>query len=82
MFLKGAAARNWMAVPMPGYADAAGHDLTAEVGGRLKVPQAFAKLVYPLFVPGTTLLITDAPVLEENTGKQMSVMGEGNPNST
>lgn len=82
VFLKGAAARNWMAVPMPGYADAAGHDLTAEVGGRLKVPQAFAKLVYPLFVPGTTLLITDAPVLEENTGKQMSVMGEGNPNPT
>ena len=82
VFLKGAAARNWMAVPMPGYADAAGHDLTAEVAGRLKVPQAFAKLVYPLFVPGTTLLITDAPVLEENTGKQMSVMGEGNPNST
>ena len=82
VFLKGAAARNWMAVPMPGYADAAGHDLTAEVGGRLKVPQAFAKLVYPLFVPGTTLLITDAPVLEENTGKQMSVMGAGNPNGT
>lgn len=82
VFLKGAAARNWMAVPMPGYADATGHDLTAEVGGRLKVPQAFAKLVYPLFVPGTTLLITDAPVLEENTGKQMSVMGAGNPNAT
>ena len=67
---------------MPGYADAAGHDLTAEGAGRLKVPQAFAKQVYPLFVPGTTLLITDAPVLEENTGKQMSVMGEGNPNAT
>lgn len=82
VFLKGAAARNWMAVPMPGYADAAGHDLTAEVGGRLKVPQAFAKQVYPLFVPGTTLLITDAPVLEENTGKQMSVMSEGDPNAT
>lgn len=81
VFEQGAAARNWMAVPMPGYADAAGHDLTAEVGGRLHVPQAFARQVYPLFVPGRTLLVTDAAVLEENTGKKLTVMGAGNPNA-
>jgi hypothetical protein len=36
--------------------------------------------LYPLVVPGTTLLVTDAPVLEENTGRQLTVMASGNPN--
>ncbi|MCJ7451902.1 MAG: L,D-transpeptidase [Steroidobacteraceae bacterium] len=77
---KGAAARDWMAVPMPGYADSAGTDLSSVVGGRVRMPQDFAGQVYPLLVPGTTLLVTDAPVLEENSGKQMTVIGSGNPN--
>ena len=81
VLLKGAAARNWMAVPMPGYGDAAGSDLPSVVGGRLRMQQDFARLLYPLLVPGTTLLVTDAPVLEENTGRQMTVMGAGNPNA-
>ena len=79
VILKGAAARNWMAVPMPGYADAAGTDLSSVVGGRIIVPQDFARQLYPLLVPGTTLLVTDAPVLEENSGKEMTVMGAGIP---
>jgi hypothetical protein len=82
VILKGAAAHNWMAVPMPGYGDAAGTDLSSTVGGRIHVPQDFAQQLYPLLVPGTTLLVTDAPVLEENTGMQMTVMGAGNPNES
>jgi hypothetical protein len=69
-----------MAVPMPGYADAAGTDLSSVVGGRIQIPQDFARQLYPLLVPGTTLLVTDAPVLEENSGQEMTVMGAGNPN--
>jgi hypothetical protein len=76
----GAAARNWMAVPMPGYRDAAGSDLSAVVGGRLRMPPDFAGSLYPLLAPGTTLLVTDAPVLEENSGSKLTVMGSGNPN--
>jgi hypothetical protein len=34
-----------------------------------------------LLEPGTTLLVTDAPVLEENSGTRMTVMGSGNPNA-
>ena len=45
------------------------------------MPQDFARQLYPLLVPGTTLLVTDAPVLEENSGTQMTVMGSGNPNA-
>jgi hypothetical protein len=80
VLLQGAAARDWMAVPMPGYGDTAGTDLTSVVGGRLRMPQDFARLLYPLLVPGTTMLVTDAPVLEENQGTKMTVMASGNPN--
>jgi hypothetical protein len=81
VLVKDAAARNWSVVPMPGYGDAAGIDLATVVGSRLRMQQDFAKLVYPLLVPGTTMLVTDAPVLEENTGERMTVMGAGNPNA-
>jgi hypothetical protein len=81
VILKGAAARNWMQVPMPGYGGTTGNQLADVVGGRMRLPQDFAKLLYPLLEPGTTLLVTDAPMLEENTGRSMTVMGSGNPNT-
>lgn len=80
--LKGAAAHNWMEVPMPGYGGTSGNQLGAVVGNRMRLPQDFAKLLYPLLAPGTTLLVTDAPMLEENSGKPVTVMGAGNPNTT
>jgi hypothetical protein len=80
VLLAGAAARNWMAVPMPGYRDAAGSELSAVAGGRVRIPQDFARSLYPLLVPGTTLLLTDAPVLEENSGAKLTVLSSGNPN--
>lgn len=78
--LKGAAARNWMAVAVPGYADDAGAGLSAVVGDRMHLPQDFARQLYDLLEPGTTLLIMDAPVLAQNTGERMTVMGAGVPN--
>jgi len=80
VLVAGAAARNWMAVPMPGYRDAAGSDLSHVVGARLRMPQDFARSLYPLLAPGTTLLVTDAPVLEENSGTKLTVISSGNPN--
>lgn len=80
VLLEGAAAHNWMAVPMPGYGQTGGSDLPHAVGGRVRLPQDFARMIYPLLGPGTTLLVTDAPVLEENYGDQLTVMGAGNPN--
>ncbi len=80
VLVAGAAARNWMVVPMPGYRDAAGSDLSSVAAGRLRLPQEFAQPLYPLLVPGTTLLLTDAPVLEENSGSKLTVISSGNPN--
>jgi hypothetical protein len=80
LLVRGAAARNWMAIPMPGYADSAGRDSDLAVARRVHLPQDFARSLYPLLLPGTTLLVLDAPVLEENTGTKLTVMGSGNPN--
>jgi len=77
--LRGAAARNWLAVSMPGYDATTDTSLPSVIGDRIHLPQDFAAQVYPLLEPGTTLLLTDAPVLEENSGKQMTVMGAGIP---
>jgi hypothetical protein len=78
--VRGAAARNRMAIPMPGYADSARRDSDLAVVRRMHIPRDFARSMHPLLAPGTTLLIPDAPVLEENTGAALTAMGAGNPN--
>ena len=78
---RGAAARNWMAMDDPRVRRLRRTRQCACGGcGRMHIPQDFAHSIYPLLAPGTTLLILDAPVLEENTGTTLTVMGSGNPN--
>jgi hypothetical protein len=77
VLVAGAAARNWMSLDMPGYRDEAGTDLAAVVGGRLRMPQDFARSLYPLLVPGTTLVVTDAPILTQTTGVGLTVLASG-----
>jgi hypothetical protein len=79
ILVAGAPARNWIAVSMPGYAGATGTELADVIGGRVRMPPAFAQNVYPLFVPGTTLVVLDAPVLAQNTGFEMTVLANGAP---
>ena len=66
---------------MPGHFDAEGRDLAHVVTTRIKLPPEFAKTLFPLLVPGTTLLVTDAPVLEENTGGKVQVIDSNPPAS-
>lgn len=77
VIVAGAPARNWVAVSMPGYAGAEGTDLASVVGGRVRMPDAFGQKVYPLLVPGSTLVILDAPILAQNTGLEMTVLANG-----
>jgi hypothetical protein len=41
---------------------------------RIKIPDAFLKEIQPLLTEGTTMLITDAPILRKTTGKEMAVL--------
>jgi len=43
------------------------------------MPRALTSRLYPLLAPGTTMLVTDAPVSEHTTGPALSVMRSGFP---
>jgi hypothetical protein len=69
----------WSAVGLPGHAPESGgaHDDAAIE--RLRMPRALTSRLYPLLKPGTTFLVTDAPVLEHTTGPALAVMRSGLP---
>ena len=56
-FVRGRPAHQWMAVETEGNTTL--HDL----GQRVRVPPEFAKKVYDMLTPGTTIVVTDAPAL-------------------
>jgi hypothetical protein len=66
--------RNWQSIPLPGYSTKPGAALDAEAIRRVAVPPEFASQVYDQMVPGTTLVLTDAPVLPKTTGEPMTVI--------
>jgi hypothetical protein len=41
---------------------------------RIKIPDAFLQEIQPLMTEGTTMMITDAPILRKTTGKEMAVL--------
>jgi len=41
---------------------------------RIKIPDAFLKEIQPLMSEGTTMMITDAPILRKTTGKELAVL--------
>jgi len=65
---------NWQSIPLPGYSARPGTSLDPEAVRRVAVPPGFASLVYDQMVPGTTLVLTDAPVQPRSTGKAMTVV--------
>jgi hypothetical protein len=65
---------NWQAIPLPGYAVKPGTSLDPEAARRVVASPDFARLVYDQMVPGTTLVLTDAPALPRNTGEAMTVI--------
>jgi hypothetical protein len=72
----------WHTVGLPGHATESrgGHDEDALE--RLSMPRGLTSQLYPLLEPGTTLLVTDAPVLEHTTGPSLYVMRSGLPEPT
>lgn len=71
----------WHAVGLPGHADESngGHDEDAI--HRVRIPHELTAQLYPMLEPGTTMLVTDAPVHEHTTGRELAVIGAGQPQS-
>jgi hypothetical protein len=41
---------------------------------RIKIPDAFLRELQTVLVEGTTMVVTDAPILRKTTGKEMAVI--------
>ncbi|NEX22039.1 L,D-transpeptidase [Thiorhodococcus mannitoliphagus] len=70
----------WTAVSLPGHAGtSASHDPAKDQDplGRIHTPRAFHERLLALLGPGTTALVTDAPVLEHTTGHRLKVIATG-----
>lgn len=80
----GKKAKNWMSIPMPGYTpdpdvEKSTNILDPMAVKRIVVPVDFARSVYDVLTPGTTLVLTDARVLPRTTGKDVTVITAGTP---
>jgi hypothetical protein len=74
-------APRWIAVGVPGYGQEAGTALDPAAAGRVHIPAGFLGQVRPLLVPGTTMMVTDLPILETTTGRELTVVTADPPPS-
>jgi L,D-transpeptidase catalytic domain len=64
----------WTKVGMIGHMDDANTLPDSDVVNRIILPQDFQQRLTPLLVSGTTMMVTDAPILEHTTGQTMAVL--------
>jgi hypothetical protein len=64
----------WTGVGVVGHYEEDGVRPDPAAMARIGIPRAFYERVEPLLVPGTSVLVTDAPVLERTTGVSMAVL--------
>lgn len=69
----------WIGLAMPGHFDDAGRALPFEAAKAVAMPEGFVKALYLMVGPGSTMLITDAPILAENTASGFTVLSDGPP---
>jgi hypothetical protein len=64
----------WSRVAMVGHMDGAATLRDPDVVKRIVLPQDFQSLLSPVVAAGTTLMVTDAPILEHTTGKELTLL--------
>jgi hypothetical protein len=69
----------WIGIGVPGHGAEAGQALDSAAAARVHVPPGFVERVRPLLTPGTTMLVTDLPVLESTTGPSLTVVTANPP---
>lgn len=67
----------WQSIPMPGYEAKPGNTLDPAIVANIRVPPDFATEVYDELAPGSTIVLTDAAILPQTTGKAMTVITTG-----
>jgi len=71
--------KRWIAVGIPDHAGEDTRPLDPKNADRISLPAPFGRQVYELLAPGTTLLVTDAAVLEHTTGARLNVLNADGP---
>jgi len=66
--------RKWVYVDVPGHANAAGKPADFTILSRISMPRPFQAALNSAIMPGTTVLLTEAPVLAQTTGRSMTIM--------
>jgi len=64
----------WVGIGVIGHMDDSNLRPSPQAVQRIVIPEQLRRAVTPLLVPGTTLMVTDAPILEETTGKEIKVL--------
>lgn len=70
-------ATRWSAVALPGYAASGADPAAIHEAARIRMPTEFRRGLAEILAPGTTFLVTDAPILEENSGVPLKVIHSG-----
>lgn len=69
----------WIAIGIPGHAGEDKQPLDPAQAARVALPAAFQREVAAILGPGATLIVTDAPVLEQTTGVALNVLNADAP---
>jgi hypothetical protein len=69
----------WIAVGAPGAQDAEGTPLDPRRADRVRLSPEFLAVTRPLLVPGTTLYVTDAPILPQHSGTELTIVSNQPP---
>ena len=64
----------WTGVAIVGHHEDAGFHPDPEAMNRIVLPPEFVGHLLPELASGTTLMVTDAPILEQTTGQQMTLL--------
>jgi hypothetical protein len=67
----------WHAIGLPRHAGLPTQEPDSDPLARIAAPHPFSEGLAELLEPGTTVLVTDAPVLEHTTGPSLAVLASG-----
>ena len=67
----------WVALSVPGQEATAGQALDPADVARVRFPHDFLAAIQSVMVPGTTLVVTESPIVPDTTGQAMTLITNG-----